>query len=283
MTDSIDASNQPFNERLEQVCISRKSNLCVGLDPDCERVLALVAHPSLENSDLCISTMFTAASAAAMSCAAFKPNAAFFEALETHEPLTAKIGEYLTQLYPDILAICDAKRGDIGNTSAQYAKAVFEKQHFDAVTVNPLMGSDAVEPFLRNSAKGVFLLCLTSNPGADDFLLQNELFLRIAEKAVKWNNHGNVGLVVGATRPEYLARIREIAPDLPLLIPGVGAQGGRLDETLDAINGRQNRRFLINASRAVLYPADATWENYAEKVGAAARHLRDEINSLMAI
>src|SRR5690606_4662268 len=115
-----------------------------------------------------------------------------------------------------------------------------------------LMGRDAVEPFVSNPARGIFLLCLTSNPGADDFLLKNDLYLRIAEKAVEWNVNGNVGLVVGATRPQYLARIREVAPDLPLLIPGVGAQGGNLKETVDAIGGRDNRRFLINASRAVL-------------------------------
>lgn len=272
-----------FNAWLEQVCTERNSNLCVGLDPDCQRVLALIGHPVLSNSDLCVSTMFTAASATARSCAAFKPNAAFFEALEDDTPLMAKVGEYLAKLYPDIISLCDAKRGDIGNTSAQYAQAVFENQHFDAVTVNPLMGYDAVEPFLRDPERGAFLLCLTSNPGADDFLLENDLYLRIAEKAVKWNSNGNVGLVVGATRPEYLHRVRELAPDLPLLIPGVGAQGGKLDETLDAISGRSNRRFLINASRSVLYPDDASWENYAEKVGTAARNLRDQINNQLAV
>ncbi len=283
MSEAGSSPEIPFNRWLEQVCTTRNSNLCVGLDPDCSRVMALMGHPTLSNSDLCVSTMFTAASAAAGACAAFKPNAAFFEAVESDTPLLAKVGEYLTKLYPNIIALCDAKRGDIGNTSARYAEAVFRTQHFHAVTVNPLMGHDAVEPFLRDPARGAFLLCLTSNPGADDFLLKNELYLRIAEKAVEWNTNDNVGLVVGATRPEYLARIREIAPDLPLLIPGVGAQGGKLDETLEAINGPVNRRFLINASRAVLYPTDATWETYAEKVGAAARQLRDDINNHLAV
>src|SRR5690606_34081920 len=142
-------------------------------------------------------------------------------------------------------------------SSAKYATATLDVQQFDAITVNPLMGHDSVEPFTRNPAKGIFLLCLTSNPGADDFLLQGDFYLQIAEQAVKWNRNDNVGLVVGATRPEYLDRIRQVAPDLPLLIPGIGAQGGRLDETLDAIGARTNRRFLINASRSILYPAGA--------------------------
>lgn len=223
--------------------------------------------------------MFTAASAAAPYAAAFKPNAAFFEALEEDTPLMAEVGRYLDENFPDIISVCDAKRGDIGNTSAQYARAAFDLQRFHCITVNPLMGTDAVEPFLRKPDRGVFLLCLTSNPGADDFLLQNELYLRIAEKAVQWNTSDNVGLVVGATRPEYLARIREIAPNLPLLIPGIGAQGGKLDETLDAITARSNPRFLVNASRSVLYPSGATWETYTEAVAAAASSLNAEINN----
>ena len=225
-------------------------------------------------------TMYAAVAATAPYVSAFKPNAAFFEAAESYDSssLMAQMGHYLADNFPDILALCDAKRGDIGNTSAHYAHAVFKQQRYGSVTVNPLMGHDAVEPFLRDPEKGVFLLCLTSNPGAEDFLLKNDLFLRIAEKAVEWNTNNNIGLVVGATRPEYLARIREIAPDLPLLIPGVGAQGGKLSETLHAINGKNNRRFLINASRSVLYPAGATWEKYTQLAGAAAELLNREIN-----
>lgn len=270
-----------FNSWLEDTCRTRDSHLCVGVDPDCERIHQIIGHPTEPENELCVRTMFTAIAAAAPYAAAFKPNAAFFEALEQTEPLTAKIGNYLYDNYPELIALCDAKRGDIGNTSARYAHAVFELQCFHAVTVNPLMGFDAVEPFMRDPAHGVFLLCLTSNPGADDFLLQNDLYLRIAEKAVQWNTNGNVGLVVGATRPEYLARVREVAPDLPLLIPGIGAQGGKLKETLDAIGARHNRRFLVNASRSVLYPQGATWETYAERVASAAADLREDINREM--
>lgn len=267
-----------FNPWLEHTCRTRKSNLCVGLDPDLSRMESLGA-PEGSPATVALRTMMAAASAAAGFAAAFKPNAAFFEAIEDAEPLMAKMGLYLKQNFPDTIAVADSKRGDIGNTSARYADAAFKNQKFDCITVNPLMGTDAVEPFTRDPARGVFLLCLTSNPGAEDFLLKNELYLRIAEKAVHWNTNANVGLVVGATRPEYLHRVREVAPDLPLLIPGVGAQGGNLAETLDAINARDNRRFLINASRTILYPADATWPNYAARVAAAARDLRDEINT----
>lgn len=281
MTPAGDAPVLPFNQMLEQVCVQRDSNLCVGLDPDCSRVAKLTGHPQVGSTDLCVNAMFTAAAAAASYCAAFKPNAAFFEALETAQPLMEKVGGYLAENHHEVIAVCDAKRGDIGNTSEHYARAAFDRQKFDCITVNPLMGWDSVEPFVRRPERGVFLLCLTSNPGADDFLLQNELYLRIAEKAVAWNTNDNIGLVVGATRPEYLARIREIAPTLPLLIPGVGAQGGKLDETLDAIDGKRNRRFLINASRSVLYPEGATWETYPQRVADAASQLRGEISALL--
>lgn len=271
-----------FNQWLEHTARTRKSHLCVGLDPDLSRIESL---GSTEGSPASIGlhAMITAASAAAGFAAAFKPNAAFFEAIEDNEPLMAKMGAYLKENFPEIIAVADSKRGDIGNTSARYAEAAFINQKFDCITVNPLMGTDAVEPFTRDPGKGVFLLCLTSNPGADDFLLQNDLFLRIAEKAVQWNKNDNVGLVVGATRPEHLHRIREVAPELPLLIPGVGAQGGHLAETLEAIDGQANRRFLINASRAILYPPGAQWSTYAAKVAAAARALQEEINAACGV
>lgn len=279
---NLTATATAFNEHLEAVTRRRESNLCVGLDPDCSRTRGLPGSPAEADVQLCMQAIHIAISAAAPYAAAFKPNAAFFEALETDRPLMAEMGRYLRDQYPSVIAMADAKRGDIGNTSAHYARAVFEVQQFDCITVNPLMGHDAVEPFTRNPQCGVFLLCLTSNPGADDFLNQNDLYLRIAEKAVEWNTRNNIGLVVGATRPEYLHRIREVAPDLPLLIPGIGAQGGQLKETLDAIGAKQNRRFLINASRSILYPAGATWESYAAQVARAASDLRDEIAAAMA-
>ena len=282
------SSPATFNELLEMTCRDRKSHLCVGLDPDPERLNVILGGNHGDSNYLeadgqfCLQAMYMAASAVAPYVTAFKPNAAFFEALDEDIALMTLVGRHLHAKYPDIVALCDAKRGDIGNTSNHYARAIFQNQEYDAVTVNPLMGSDAVDPFLKNPQNGVFFLCLTSNPGADDFLLKNDLYLRIAEKAVEWNTNGNVGLVVGATRPEYLARIREIAPELSLLIPGVGAQGGKLKETLDAIDARDNRKFLINASRSVVYPEGKGWATYAEDVATAAKELRDQINAGLA-
>lgn len=210
--------------------------------------------------------------------AAFKPNAAFFEPELDDAYALAKAAASCDE-HP--ITILDAKRGDIGNTSGAYARSVFVHGGFDALTVNPMMGHDCVGPFLTDPSRGAFLLCLTSNPGADDFLLKHDLYKRIAEKAVEWNVNDNVGLVVGATRPEYAASVREIAPDLPLLIPGVGSQGGSLEETLDAIGAKYNRRFVINASRAIMFAAAQAGEGKLAAVARAACELRDQINVLL--
>jgi len=295
-----------FNERLVQVCRHQRSHLCVGLDPELQKVLAHMRHEllaMLEAQPLTLNVVTTQEGSAQapirltpemlieqpevakdLACelviratapyaAAFKPNAAFFE-------LEVGSGVGIPRLVRDLpgehLVIFDGKRGDIGNTSRQYAQAIFDQAGFDAVTVNPLMGADAVEPFLQRPDRGVFILCLTSNPGAEDFLLQHDLYLRIAEKAVAWNRLGNVGLVVGATRPEYAARVRAVAPELPFLIPGVGAQGGNLGETLDAIQAHDNPRFLINASRSIMFP-EVMDGDVVRAVASAARQLRDAI------
>jgi orotidine-5'-phosphate decarboxylase len=305
--------NESFNRKLLRIVRERDSNLCVGLDPDYMRIrthlaaeverelrnrfditefigsaLSMLGKASGEETDdeshvespiaakEAVCKLVIAASAA--SAAAFKPNAAFFEpdvggVLGVIDAAESQETEHLL--------IFDGKRGDIGNTSAQYADAILEEVGFDAVTVNPLMGYDSVEPFLRNPERGAFLLCLTSNPGAQDFLMKNELYKRIAEKAVEWNAKENVGLVVGATRPEYAAEVRAIAPDLPLLIPGVGAQGGALAETLDAIGAKENRAFVINASRSIMFPDRTEGEEYAEAVAAAAATLRDQIRQAL--
>lgn len=213
--------------------------------------------------------------------AAFKPNTAFFEGSRTGLAALEGLQNFLGDLPGQLITICDAKRGDIGNTSARYADAVFTRWKYNAITVNPLMGTDSVEPFLRDPTRGVFLLCLTSNPGAADFLLKGELYKRIAEQAVKWNTNQNVGLVVGATRAEHAAAVREIAPELPLLIPGVGAQGGSLAEILGAIGAKSNPRFLINASRSIMAPKLSVDEDYVHAVSGAAQSLRDEINALL--
>ncbi len=301
-----------FTQRLILACQRQRSHLCVGLDPDYERVLStmrtelvailraqplrlnvlsvagdqetetspvpidpeqLVEEPEIAK-DLAAELV---ARATAPFTAAFKPNAAFFE-LQTGAG--RGIPALVREMKGEQLVIFDGKRGDIGNTSRQYAKAIFDDAGFDAVTVNPLMGYDAVEPFLERPECGAFILCVTSNPGADDFLMKNELYLKIAEKAVQWNRNGNVGLVVGATRPEVAARVREVAQDLPFLIPGVGAQGGNLREILDAIQAREKPLFLVNASRSIMFPS-ATEGEIVRAIAQAARSLRDQIAKFM--
>lgn len=283
-----------FNEILEATCRKRVSHLCVGLDPDGSKFTDEIRlqvqktgagadrEGSIESEEL--STSWMVAESVLAHVAAFKPNMAFFEAAgDPHG--AALLAQRIAAADPAIIRLCDAKRGDIGNTSGRYADAVFSIMDYNAVTVNPLMGWDAVEPFCRKAQNGVFLLCLTSNPGADDFLLPGELYLKIADKAQnQWNGKNNVGLVVGATRPELAARVREVAPDLPFLIPGIGAQGGSLNETLDAIRACENRRFLINASRTVMYPPpDESKTSWLARVNAAAGALNSEINSALGI
>lgn len=290
--------NTSFNSRLLTAICYNTSHLCVGLDPDVNRldhemrlnvsrILGNVGVSSVtlpDNAAVMTDSVARVAIAEAVAhlCApytvAFKPNAAFFESSRTSSAAMQGIARFLGNLESSPIRICDAKRGDIGNTSARYAEAVFTKWGYDAITVNPLMGEDSVRPFLEDPEKGVFLLCLTSNPGAADFLLQNDLYKRIADKATQWNVNDNVGLVVGATRAEHAAAVREIAPELPFLVPGVGAQGGALDEILDAIGARQNKRFLINASRSIMFPSCEADQPYAEAVASAARALRDEVN-----
>jgi len=291
-----------FNDRLLTAICYNTSHLCVGLDPDINRlhhgvrvsvsrVLATVRgsrvtmhdNPATMSEAVArVSFCQAIAYLAAPHAAAFKPNAAFFDESRTGAAALQGVAEFLGELPNKPIRICDAKRGDIGNTSARYAAATLDVWGYDAITVNPLMGYDSVQPFLENPEKGVFLLCLTSNPGAQDFLLQNDLYLRIAEKAVEWNKNGNVGLVVGATRAEHAAAVRAIAPEIPFLIPGVGAQGGSLDEILDAIDGANNPRFLVNASRSINYAEQGPEQTFAEAVAGAAKALKDEINSALA-
>lgn len=266
-----------FNKRVLSAIQARKSNLCVGLDPDLKKI-------SDKYAEIGVRSEFAAKMKAALDtywetaefAAAFKPNAAFYEFVGDGGESLALLLKGDDQYSDKPIVIFDGKRGDIGNTCDQYANKILTVGGYDAVTVNPLMGYDCVEPFLRDPERGIFILCLTSNPGAEDFLLQHELYLRIAEKAVQWNVNDNVGLVVGATRPEYAAAIRNIAPDLPLLIPGVGAQGGALEEIVDAIHGKQNRNFLINASRSIMFAKGGQGAGARE-----AKRIRDEINKVL--
>jgi orotidine-5'-phosphate decarboxylase len=261
-----------FFEKLERAARKNGSLLCVGLDPD----------PALMPVDDVADFNRAIIAATSDYVCAYKPNLAFYEALG--EKGYAALRETLAAIPDDIPTIGDAKRGDIGNTAKAYARALFDELGFDAATVNPYLGGDAVEPFLEREDKGVFILCRTSNPGARDFqdLLvggrnPRRVFEIVAEAALQLNTRGNVGLVVGATYPEELRRVRQICPDMTFLVPGVGAQCGDLAAVM--ANGLDSRGsgLIINVSRQVLYASKGA--DFAEAAGEAARRLRDEIEA----
>ena len=252
--------------------------LCVGLDPDCARLPAGIAATPEGVLEFCTRIV----DATAEFACAFKPQIAAFAALRADAALEALIA-HIHRAHAGIPVVLDAKRGDIGNTARWYAEEAFGRFGADAVTVNPYMGGDTLAPWLEYRDKGVFVLCRTSNPGAgqlQDLTLADgaHLYEHVARLAAReWNAHGNCGLVVGATRPHELARVREsVGADMPLLVPGVGAQGGDLAATLAA--GRtQTGGLLINASRAILYASDGA--DYAQAAHNAARALRDAMRT----
>ncbi len=262
-----------FFEYLKHRAEAIGSWVCVGLDIDPEKM-----PPHLrprQDGVLAFGQEIVHATADLALC--YKINAAFFEAqgLMGYHAL-----ELLVEGIPeDVPVIYDAKRGDIGNTSEQYARACFDLLGADAITVNPYLGRDAIEPFLEYEQRGVFVLGATSNPGAKDF--QNlycdgkPLYEHVARQVSQWNERGNCGLVVGATRGEVLSQLRQIAPDLPFLVPGVGAQGGDLEEV--ARWGRTDSGVppIINSSRGILYAS--TGKDFAEAARAAAEQMRDAI------
>ena len=265
-----------FVERLESAWAAADSLLCVGLDPDPARLprhLAGASHPLFEFGRSIVD-------ATADLVCAFKPQIAYYAAARAEAQLEMTIA-HIRRHYPGVPVILDAKRGDVGSTAEMYAREAFERYQADAVTVNPYLGSDALAPFLAFHDKGVIILCRTSNPGAREVqdLESNgrKLYEAIAEKAARdWNANGNVLLVVGATYPQELQQIRAIVGDMPILVPGVGAQGG--DVAAVVANGATARRtgLIISSSRAVLYAGSG--EDYAAAARSAALKLRDEIN-----
>jgi orotidine-5'-phosphate decarboxylase len=216
---------------------------------------------------------------------AYKPNFAFYEALG-NEGLDAlkRTVDYIPDAIP---VIGDAKRGDIGNTAKAYARAIFDNLNFDATTVNPYLGFDSIEPFIQYTDKGVFILCRTSNAGAVDFQSlsckvedgHRPLFELVALKARQWNIHGNIGLVVGATYPEELRLVRQSHPDMPFLIPGVGAQGGDLASVVRYGVDAQGEKAIINVSRQIIYASRE--KDFAQAARRVATELRDQINSYL--
>ena len=264
-----------FVDKLRRRWTEKNTLLCIGLDPDPERLPESVR--TLPNAIFEFNRAIIDATAD-LVCA-YKPQVAHYSACGAEAQLVATI-EYLREHYPDVGVLLDAKRGDIGSTAEMYAREAFDRYGADAVTVNPYMGVDAIEPFLARKDKGVVVLCRTSNPGArtfQDLIVDGQpLYLRVAEEAVlRWNQHKNVLLVVGATYPAELRQLRAIAGDVPFLVPGVGAQGASVQ---DAIQGQDSEGagLLISTSRAVLYASAGA--DFAEAARRVAQRLKDEIN-----
>jgi orotidine-5'-phosphate decarboxylase len=269
-------SNVSFIDKLSAAWSSNNSLVCIGLDPEPERFPATMAghdQAIFEFNKAIIDATHD------LVCA-YKPQIAHFAARSAEPQLESTI-YYLKRNYPNVPVILDAKRGDIGSTAQMYAAEVFERYAADAVTVSPYLGFDSVEPFLNYKDRGVILLCRTSNKGAadlQDLLVDGmPLYEKVATLAAqKWNVHGNCLLVVGATWPAQMAKIRSIVGNMPLLVPGVGAQGGDVEQLVRAGQTKAGTGLIISSSRAILYASDA--EDFAQAARREAIKLRDAIN-----
>ncbi|MDE2401917.1 MAG: orotidine-5'-phosphate decarboxylase [Burkholderiales bacterium] len=275
-----------FTDQLQHAQHHNDSMLCVGLDPEPSRFPGGWKNQPERIYDFCAAIV----DATKDLVCAFKPQIAYFAAHRAEDQLE-RLMAHIKRTAPQVPIILDAKRGDIGSTAEQYAREAFDRYQADAVTLSPFMGFDTVEPFLRYAGKGVILLCRTSNPGGSD--LQNQ---RLADVAGQprvyehlatlaqgpWNTNGQMGLVVGATFPDEIARVRELAPTLPLLIPGVGAQGGDAAATVKAGrrvggDGRVTGAVIVNSSRAVLYASSG--EDFASAARRVAQETRLTLNA----
>jgi orotidine-5'-phosphate decarboxylase len=255
--------------------ITKKSFLCVGLDTD----ITLIPKHLLKSEDPVFEFNKQIIDATKDVCVAYKPNTAFYETLGTQGwNSLEKTISYINSTCKNVFTIADAKRGDIGNTSKMYAKAFFEKLNFDSVTVAPYMGEDSVTPFLEFKNKWVILLALTSNKGAQDFQFNNNLYQQILETSKKWSNPDNMMYVVGATKAEMLSDIRKIIPDSFLLVPGVGAQGGSLNDVAQFGMNKQCG-LLVNSSRGIIYASSG--EDFADKARQEALKLQKEMQILL--
>jgi orotidine-5'-phosphate decarboxylase len=269
-------SGPAFLQQLQSAQQRNRSMLCVGLDPDPQRLPAALKGDAKRIFDFCARIVDATADLAI----AFKPQIAYFAA-HGAEPQLEKLMEHMRRNAPHVPVILDAKRGDIGSTAEQYAKEAFERYGADAVTLSPFMGFDSIQPYLKYHGKGAFLLCRTSNPGGDDLQAQRLasldgqplLYEHVARLAQgPWNTNGQLGLVVGATYPAEIERVRALAPTLPLLIPGVGAQGGDAAATVKA-GWRADAPIVVNSSRAILYASGG--DDFAEAARREAQRTRE--------
>ena len=278
-----------FVQRLRQSCETNRSLLCVGLDPYPDKIRLVEGEDVLRFNQAIIDATHE-------HVCAYKPNTSFYEGLGWKHgmDILAKTVQYIREVAPEVVIIGDGKRGDIGAAIQRYPKLVFDELDLDTAIINPYMGYDSVEPFLNYSdeKRGVFLLCHSSNPKADfiqDLKVYKGkgdtpkyLYEYVAEKANEWNNdspHKNMGLVVGATYPKQLERVRAICPEMPILIPGIGEQGGDLVESVQNGTDADGRMAIINSSRQVLYASQGS--NYAEVAGEQAKALKEAINDIL--
>lgn len=268
-----------FKEKLDAAWTQSASMLMVGLDPDPKRFPAELR----DRPDAVFQFCREIVDATAAYVCGFKPQIAYFSAVAAEDQLEA-LCRHIRENHPALPIILDAKRGDIGSTAEQYAREAYERYGADAVTVNPYMGHDSVAPYLEWKDKGIIVLCRTSNPGGSDlqFIEDREgtpLYLHVASMvADSWNRDGQCGLVVGATFPEEIARVRARVGDMPLLIPGVGAQGGSIPDTVRAGRDSRGLGMMINSSRAILYAGSG--DDWREAAAAAARETRDAIKAV---
>ena len=266
-------------QQLVQQIQRKQSFLCIGLDVD----LMKIPKHLLELEDPIFEFNRAIIDATHDLCVSYKPNTAFYEAygIKGWQSLQKTIN-YINENFPEIFTIADAKRGDIGNTSTMYAKAFFEDLNFDSVTVAPYMGKDSVEPFLAFENKHAIMLALTSNEGAFDFQTKNsegeELYKTVIKTSKTWKNAHNLMYVVGATKAEYFTEIRQLLPDSFLLVPGVGAQGGSLQEVCK-YGMNKNVGLLINSSRGIIYASNGT--NFAEKAREEALKIQLEMQEIL--
>lgn len=268
-------------QQLTEQIRKKESFLCIGLDVDLNKI----PQHLLQEEDPIFAFNKAIIDATHQLCVAYKPNTAFYEAygLKGWESLGKTI-EYLNANYPEIFTIADAKRGDIGNTSSMYAKAFFEDLGFDSVTVAPYMGKDSVEPFLAFENKHTIMLALTSNEGAFDFQTKTvggkELYKQVLETSKTWRNHENLMYVVGATKAEYFADIRKMVPKSFLLVPGVGAQGGNLQDVCK-YGMTKEVGLLINSSRGIIYASNQT--DFAQAAANKAKELQQEMEAILSL
>jgi orotidine-5'-phosphate decarboxylase len=271
------SSTPSFINTLNDAWQRTNSLLCVGLDPEPSRFPGALANRADAIFDFCRAIV----DATAPYASAFKPQIAYFAAHRAEDQLEALIA-HIHERHPGLPVILDAKRGDIGSTAEQYAREAFERYRADAVTVNPYMGFDSIEPYLAHAGKGVIVLCRTSNAGGSDLQFLDvggePLYSKVARLAAdKWNASGELALVVGATFPKEIEAVRGIVGDMPLLIPGIGAQGGDVEATVRAGRTAAGTGMMINSSRAILYAGKG--EDFAQAAARAAEQTRDSINA----